>query len=96
MEIRWNVIVQYPRWCTVKVIPRLCHKLEGHELEANEKGDLTSGSEDDTKSPVGNSWKVSVILEYAERNASSIKPAILVSLCTTLLWNMVYYSDHSY
>lgn len=40
--------------------------------------------------------KVSVILEYAGRNASSRKPEILVSLCTTLLWNMVYYSDHSY
>lgn len=40
--------------------------------------------------------KVIVILEYAERNVSSRKPEILISLCTTLLWNMMYYSNHSY
>lgn len=56
MEIGSNVTVQYPQQCKVRVSPRICHKLEDHQLEANEKeGGLISGSEDDTESPIENS-----------------------------------------
>lgn len=58
--------------------------MEDHQPEVNEKEvNLMSGSEDVKEKPAER--KVSVILEYAERYASSTRPEILLSLCTSLL-----------
>lgn len=84
--------------CTVWITPWNCCELEDHHLEERKTRVTLIMDQKKTLSHQQKTAerKVSVIPEYEGINAPGRKPGILVSVCTTLLWDMVHCSDQSH